>query len=87
MAAAQVHPPPRLCQFQPSCLNAQVRDTTHANDDPLKTVSDSGASQLWQAMHVTAGSTHRCEIRKVERKQSSYQQWHAQLREWYDKGT
>lgn len=56
MATGQVHPPPPtlLCQLQPGCLKARVRDTTHTNDDPLKTVSEDGAVQLWQAEHVTA---------------------------------
>jgi len=52
----------------------------------MKIVSEYGAVQLLQAEHVTAGEAERCEMRKVERKQSSYQQRHAHLREWYHKG-
>lgn len=32
---------------QPRCLKARVRDTTHANDGALKTVSEEEAAQLW----------------------------------------
>ena len=34
MPGSKVAPLPLLCQLQPSCLKATVRDTTHANDDP-----------------------------------------------------
>lgn len=46
--------PQLLSQLQCSCLKAQVRDTTHTNDDPL-TQSEDGAVQLWQAEHFTEG--------------------------------
>lgn len=62
MPTSKVASLPLLCQLQPSCLKATVRDTTHENGD----------STLEQMMVYT----HQHEMRKVRGKQSSYQWRH-----------
>lgn len=65
-------PPWMLRQLKPTCPRAQVRVTTHSNDDPLLST-------------VTALQRRRRRRRKLRVSRASYQWRHTQRKEWYPK--